>query len=409
MRRTPWLALVLFVPLVGVTPQCRADSILIYSDVSAIFDSAGQPDQKHVSAGGEFAASVSASAAVGPNSASVNASGQLTRAADGQSGQFVYRATSSTSVPDGVNASSYATAGVVGNFSTHITAPVDSAPLYVVYGVSSRSGFQGAARLNVSLNSDSLYISSGQTGTLVGSIGGGSGEVYGSLPLISGAGDLDVDMLVTWGIGKLPYLEKDNPLLAGRWKTGGDASDPPPPPPPPNDDSGPADVTGAYFHIPVTHGFGVGNILYFDPTIARGYLYQVEGTRFAQFTIPDPLPGGDSDFQLSFDGHLYSYHVGDIFDFTLYNPDGLSSFYLLGIDESEMIDPDAVHAPFVSGLSFTTEGVAQVWQTPLLSSSAVPEPSSVVMLGLGSIGMFGVATRRRSRGFSASARIGEGS
>ena len=396
MKRIHWLAIALLLSLVEASPQCRADSIRIGVAAQAHAYPPGEAeihDQASDPPAGQSAPSASASAKAGPYEASVSASGQITR--NGYSGQLIYRAsTSATAEPK--DTPGFAEAGAVGTAEVNVTAPAEIVPLYVAYGVSAKNGLQENAHLIVS-GAESITIGAGQSGIITGYASGDSAGIFASFPTIGGAGMNSTLMSVIWGAGELPGLRKDNPLLAGRWNKNGGAADPPPPPTP--DDGtgtsagGAADVTGSYFHVPVSHGYGLGGLVYLDPAFARGYLYQVEGTRFAQFTIPDPLPGGDADFQLAFGGQFYDYHAGDIFDFTRYNPEGLSAFYLLGIDESEMIDT-GTHAPFVSGLSFTTEGVAQVWQTPLVGS-AVPEPSSLVMLGLGGCGAIVEMVRRR--------------
>ena len=135
--------------------------------------------------------------------------------------------------------------------------------------------------------------------------------------------------------------------------------------------------------------YGVGNTLYFDPVFATGYEYRVDGSRFASFTLPDALPGGDDLFQLEFNGVFYDLMAGNVFDFTSIDPFGASQFFLRGIDSREMIDPN-VNPPFVSGLSFTSQGIADVSQIALTSDvTAVPEPSSLcIMMAL--MGIAGV-------------------
>lgn len=150
------------------------------------------------------------------------------------------------------------------------------------------------------------------------------------------------------------------------------------------------------FAIPVMQDYGIGNMLYFDPVFATGYEYRVDGSRFASFTIPDALPGGDDLFQLEFQGVLYDLMAGNVFDFTAIDPFGASQFVLRGIDASEMVDPN-VNPPFVSGLSFTTEGIANVRQTALTSDvgTVTPEPTSLALAGFAGLGMAIGAWRRR--------------
>ena len=91
------------------------------------------------------------------------------------------------------------------------------------------------------------------------------------------------------------------------------------------------------FTIPVMQDYGIGNSLYFDPVFASGYEYRVDGSRFASFTMPGALPGGDDLFQLEFNGVFYDLMAGNVFDFTSIDPLGASQFFLRGIDPSEMM------------------------------------------------------------------------
>lgn len=144
------------------------------------------------------------------------------------------------------------------------------------------------------------------------------------------------------------------------------------------------------FTIPVMQDYGIGNTLYFDPVFATGYEYRVDGSRFASFTLPGALPGGDDMFQLEFNGVFYDLMAGSVFDFTSIDPLGASQFFLRGIDPSEMIDPN-LNPPFVSGLSFTSQGIADVSQIALTSDvTAVPEPSSfcIMMALMGIVGVY---------------------
>ena len=147
------------------------------------------------------------------------------------------------------------------------------------------------------------------------------------------------------------------------------------------------------FTIPVMQDYGIGNTLYFDPVFATGYEYRVDGSRFASFTLPGALPGGDDLFQLEFNGVFYDLMAGNVFDFTSIDPLGASQFFLRGIDPSEMIDPN-LNPPFVSGLSFTTQGIADVSQIALTSDvTAVPEPSSFCIM----MALMGIAGAYRWR------------
>jgi hypothetical protein len=148
--------------------------------------------------------------------------------------------------------------------------------------------------------------------------------------------------------------------------------------------------------LPVLQDYGIDQFIYLDPVYATGYSYHVDGSNFASFTVPNALPGGDEDFELLFGGMNFSLHSGDQFNFTDYVPLGISDFQLTGIAVSEQVDPDAL-PPFVAGFKFTTEGVATLTQTPILSDStaATPEPGSMAIWGLGAVGCAILGFRRR--------------
>lgn len=198
--------------------------------------------------------------------------------------------------------------------------------------------------------------------------------------------------LLAWSIGELPGLRKENPLqpnptlAVAVWPDSPDTNQP--------------TLTDSYvFATPVAEGYGLGaDRLYFDPLLASGYRYHVDGTRFASFVVPDPLPDGDDMFELLWRGTSYALAAGQIFDFTAVDPLGAVDFDLRGLSVPHA--PNATHAPFVSGITFTEAGLARVTQSALVSpiGSTVPEPTSLALAGFAGIGIAVGAWRRRRQG-----------
>jgi hypothetical protein len=151
--------------------------------------------------------------------------------------------------------------------------------------------------------------------------------------------------------------------------------------------------TPSIFSTPVASGYGMGSdTLYFDPLLASGYRYAVEGSRFATFVVPDALPNGDQEFELLWNDERYALRAGQVFDFRSIDPLGARHFDLEGL--SLEIDNTASKAPFVSGFTFTDEGLATVYQAAHVSS--VPEPSSILVFAVGGTIIFARCRRLKS-------------
>lgn len=149
------------------------------------------------------------------------------------------------------------------------------------------------------------------------------------------------------------------------------------------------DVDGVFiFDVEVA----ANEVFLFDPEIAIGYDYRVDtGPNFASILIPDPLPGGDSMFDLLVNGSIQPLFAGTEFNLLDLNPDGFSSFGIRGIDVGEAIDPNDPLA-FVTGLSFVDSGNVSMRMIPVTAN--VPEPTTIGLVGLGLAG-FVFARRRR--------------
>jgi hypothetical protein len=78
------------------------------------------------------------------------------------------------------------------------------------------------------------------------------------------------------------------------------------------------------------------------------------------FTLPLCLFGEPNNL-------AYDLMAGQVFDFTTIDPLGVDCFLLLGIDETELIDPNGnSKPPFVFGATFMNPGTAEVTTFPLI-------------------------------------------
>jgi hypothetical protein len=111
-----------------------------------------------------------------------------------------------------------------------------------------------------------------------------------------------------------------------------------------------------------------------DPVVAAGYTYELVGDspNFGAVLIPAPLPGGDEDFTVEFEGFSLPLRAGEILDFTDHVLVGVRSFRITGIDLEEALEP-ADPAAFVTGLTLVdlAEGEAnfEVRMSPIVENT----------------------------------------
>jgi hypothetical protein len=77
---------------------------------------------------------------------------------------------------------------------------------------------------------------------------------------------------------------------------------------------------------------------------------------FTHFSIPEPLPGGDSEFKVLIGEYeMHVVHAGEPFVFTDYMPNGARAFLLTGFDPDPALAPEQAY-PYRLGFRFASEG-----------------------------------------------------
>jgi len=181
-------------------------------------------------------------------------------------------------------------------------------------------------------------------------------------------------------------------------------SEPAPPPPPsalpPTLPGGPVfALPGWRIPIPGTGGPRTpGRITWIDPEFAEGYVYTMSagGPQIESIVVPAPLPGGDDEFTVHFDGLSFALKAGQQFRFTDHVPGGVLGFTIFGIDVAEQLDPDDPNA-FITGLTFGASGTDEfsIAMNPLVA--VVPEPAAALLMLLGMPLLAGPLRRRSKR------------
>jgi hypothetical protein len=100
-----------------------------------------------------------------------------------------------------------------------------------------------------------------------------------------------------------------------------------------------------------------------------------------------PTVGGDTSYDLwTWNGSVYTDTGIDIAANTEYTfaTGGVNHFRIMGIDPAANLDP-ANPTAFVTGLTFIGTGNVTMTQTPITTS--VPEPSAMLLMGAGMVGL----------------------
>jgi hypothetical protein len=166
---------------------------------------------------------------------------------------------------------------------------------------------------------------------------------------------------------------------------------------------GPDDDPSDGFDLTVTVGDGGIGIdpttpIWIDPPVAVGYIIEVDGAgpNFATATLSN-MDFGDGLFDVSWwNGSQFvsigEFAKGNLINFLLINPDGISKFLIEGIETSAMLDPNDPTA-FPVGVTFVNQGTGiPIKMTPITVD--VPVPATTALFGLGLFGI-GVSLRRR--------------
>ena len=140
-------------------------------------------------------------------------------------------------------------------------------------------------------------------------------------------------------------------------------------------------------------------VVFIDPDVAIGYDYVVEsGPEIASVILPT---GFDADYELwlmGTSGWEFTDNLTAEEEY-FFGTDGVTEFRVLGIDTTNMIDPDDALA-FVTGLSFVDSGDVVMSQTPITEFVAEPtsvsEPRMFFVL-LTAFGLFAIRARKRTK------------
>lgn len=157
----------------------------------------------------------------------------------------------------------------------------------------------------------------------------------------------------------------------------------------------PTVVNGVY-HFTIDD-VGTSSVTFIDPVVAIGYDYAIGAgdPNFASVLLPTGI--GDNLFDLflwsgtSFVDSGINLTGGSQFFF---ESGGVERFSIRGIETSAGLDPENVTA-FITGLTFASAGNFTGTMTPMTVETGVPEPATILLIGLGLIGILSI--RKKSR------------
>ncbi len=142
-------------------------------------------------------------------------------------------------------------------------------------------------------------------------------------------------------------------------------------------------------------GLGRSAPIYIDPIVATGYDFMVTGGElFNSVLLPTGL--GTTKYELDLwngSAYVFSQYINAGTTFTFNSP--VDRFQIEGIPIGAGLDPNDPNA-FVTGLTFSGTGAADVTMTSIAFNTSTPEPASIVACLVGVGTAIGVRMRRKS-------------
>ena len=182
--------------------------------------------------------------------------------------------------------------------------------------------------------------------------------------------------IASWFIGPAPGTNPGDPV---KWAKGTGVDDGTDPMVPPDHIAG---INSAYIGVPVAEDYGYTGFVYAGPSDTAasdgdpvtGYRFGSAGANFAELLLHEPLPGGQSQFDIEFGSqneHRYRITVGEPFSFTDIVPEGVDYFHFTGFEAEGPRDVEA-DFPSVLGMKFTRQAPVKVGHGALVERTFSP-------------------------------------